>query len=276
MSIFQSFLLGALQGVGEFLPISSSGHLAVIQNLFSLDNVPLLFDVFLHLSTLVAVLLFFRKKIYSLILVLWRWLRRKSLPEDSSSLQMIIALLIGTFITGIFGIFLSDLIPNISIKMISIGFIVTALFLLLADYIEGRRLKKNTESESTSKNNKTVTAFQGLCIGFAQGIGVLPGISRSGSTIAGALLCGVDRKTAGEFSFLLSIPAILGAFIFELDELDTLGTMLGFTPLFVGCLSAFIFGFISLSILMKIIRNGKLGWFAVYLIPVGIIGLLFL
>jgi undecaprenyl-diphosphatase len=105
MSVLEGILLGVLQGIAEFLPISSSGHLAIAQELFNLEDVPLLFDVFLHLATLGAVVLFFRKRIWSLLQVMGRWICRRSLPEDKADLQTIVALLLGTLVTGIFGIF---------------------------------------------------------------------------------------------------------------------------------------------------------------------------
>ena len=109
-----------------------------------------------------------------------------------------------------------------------------------------------------------------------QGVGTLPGISRSGSTIAGALLCKVDRQAAGEYSFIISIPAILGAFILELKDLGDVSESVGLLPLILGCLTAFLVGYFSLAVLMKTIRKGKLQWFACYLIPVAILGLIFL
>jgi undecaprenyl-diphosphatase len=121
-----------------------------------------------------------------------------------------------------------------------------------------------------------VTIPPGLITGLAQGIGVLPGISRSGSSIAGALLAGVDRSTAGEFSFLLSIPAILGAFVLELRHLDTLASMVAWQTVAVGCVTAFAAGLASLAFLMRLIKRGNLAWFAVYLIPAGIAGIIWL
>ena len=109
-----------------------------------------------------------------------------------------------------------------------------------------------------------------------QGVGTLPGISRSGSTIAGALLCGVDRKAAGEYSFIISIPAILGAFILELKDLGDVSESVGLLPLIFGCIASFIVGYLSLALLMTTIRKGKLQWFACYLIPVAILGFIFL
>ena len=286
MSVFQSIFLGILQGIAEFLPISSSGHLAVAQRLFALEDVPLLFDIFLHLATLGAVVLFFHKTIIRLFCVLGRWLTRKSREEDKSDLSMIVALLLGTFITGVIGIFFSDIVPTISEKIICGGFIVTALILILSDFVDSKNQKKR-EALGTQNDEKvvatdgsvagaqTVKPWQGLLIGFAQGLGVLPGISRSGSTIAGALLCGVDRKIAGEFSFLLSIPAILGAFILELKDFGSMSSSIGVGVVIAGCVAAFLSGFFALSVLMKIIKKGHLQWFALYLIPVGILGIIF-
>lgn len=278
MSVLEGILLGVLQGIAEFLPISSSGHLAIAQELFNLEDVPLLFDVFLHLATLGAVVLFFRKRIWSLLQVMGRWICRRSLPEDKADLQTIVALLLGTLVTGIFGIFLSDVVEDIDEKLICVGFFVTAGLLIFSDAVEERRRKKRlaTDPDFTVGKSGGVKPLQGLGIGLAQGFGVLPGISRSGSTIAGALLCGVDREQAGEFSFLLSIPAILGAFVLQLDDLDEIGSAVGLAPVVAGCIAAFVAGIFALSVLMKIVRKGKLEWFAVYLIPLGILGLIFL
>lgn len=278
MSVVEGILLGLLQGVAEFLPISSSGHLALAQELFDLDDVPLLFDIMLHLATLGAVLLFFRRKIWSLLKVAGRWLARRSLPEDNADVRTIVALLLGTAVTGVFGIVLSDLVEDYSEKLICVGFFITAGLLIFSDAVEERRRKKLLESGSDGlvTTRTGVRLLQGLGIGLAQGIGVLPGISRSGSTIAGALLCGVDREQAGEFSFLLSIPAILGAFVLELDDLDAIGDSVGVAPVVAGCVAAFVAGIFALSVLMKIVRKGKLEWFVLYLIPAGILGLVFL
>ena len=279
MSVIEGILLGLLQGVAEFLPISSSGHLAIVQKLFDLEDVPLLYDVFLHLATLGAVILFFRKRIWSLLQVVGRWICRRSLPEDRADLQTIVALLLGTVVTGIFGIVLSDVVETIDVKYICVGFFVTAGLLIFSDTVESRRQKKRLAAEvnSTGEGKRCgVKPLQGLGIGLAQGFGVLPGVSRSGSTIAGALLCGVDREQAGEFSFLLSIPAILGAFVLQLKDLGEMSSTVGLAPVVAGCIAAFVAGIFALAVLMKIIRKGKLEWFAAYLIPLGILGLLFL
>ena len=270
MSIFQALILGILQGIAEFLPISSSGHLAVVQNLFGLE-LPLIFDVCLHLATLLAVILVFRKRIWSLLCVFARWITRKSKPEDKAELSMIVAIIVGTFVTGIMGIVASKFLPEFPIKLVFVGFIITAFLLIFSN----RQGNKNA-SETNSTQLSPISIKQGLFVGFAQGIGTLPGISRSGITISASLLAKIDRETAGEFSFLLSIPAILGAFVLEAKDLGTLTQTISVLPLAIGCLAAFTSGVLALTMLMKLIKKGKLQWFAYYLIPLAILGLIFI
>lgn len=287
MSVIQGILLGILQGIAEFLPISSSGHLAVAQNIFGLDDLPLLFDVFLHLATLAAVCLYFWRKIWELLKCFGRWISRSPKVKENSkdydvvlaqkdlaNRKIIIAIILSTVVTGVMGILSSKLIPNLSIKVTCCGFLVTSLFLILSSVIEKRSSKISQNSDD--KKNPSVSKVQALIIGFMQGIGTLPGISRSGSTIAGALFCGVDRSLAGEYSFIISIPAILGAFILELKDLGEVSSTVGAAPVIAGCAAAFATGYISLTFLMKIIKKGKLQYFALYLIPLAILGFIFL
>lgn len=286
MTIIQGILLGILQGIAEFLPISSSGHLAVAQKLFGLSDVPLLFDIVLHLATLAAVILYFRKKIAKLFVILWQWLMHKTSAEDGDDTDIlagntergrrtIIAILVTTVVTGAIGVFTSKLIPDMSLKITAGGFIVTAALLIISAFIEKRRKAAQQTFSSTSDTPKGINIAQAALIGVMQGIGTFPGISRSGSTIAGALFGGLDRAAAGEYSFIVSIPAILGAFVLELKDLDKVGTSIGAAPVIAGCAAAFAWGYISLTVLMKIIKKGRLEWFAAYLIPLGIAGLIF-
>lgn len=269
MSVIQGILLGMLQGVAEFLPISSSGHLALAQNVFGLSDVPLLFDIFLHLATLAAVCLYFWRKIWDLLKVLGRWITKNKeyKEQDAAGRTTIIAIIISTIITAVLGVVVSKLLPELSIKFTCAGFLITALLLIVSSRI------KKSDSQLPAK---PVSPIQAVIIGIMQGIGTLPGISRSGSTISGALFCGVDQKVAGDYSFIVSIPAILGAFVLELKDLGEVSESVGAAPVIAGCAAAFAVGYISLTYLMKLIRKGKLQWFAAYLIPLGIAGMIFL
>ena len=284
MTVLQGFLLGILQGVAEFLPISSSGHLALAQSLFGLEDVPLLYDIFLHMATLLAVTIYFWPKIWALLKCFGRWITKKQksdnqvqisendllCPTDKIGQKTIIAIIVATIITGAFGVVTSKLIPDLSVKFVCGGFLVTSALLIISSIMEKRQFAKGP-NEFTG-----ISIKQSIIIGIMQGVGTLPGISRSGSTIAGALFGGVNRSLAGEFSFIVSIPAILGAFILELKDLGQMSSSIGAAPIIAGCISSFAVGYFSLSVLMKIIKKGKLQWFAAYLIPAGILGLIFL
>lgn len=284
MTVLQGFLLGILQGVAEFLPISSSGHLALAQSLFGLEDVPLLYDIFLHMATLLAVTIYFWPKIWALLKCFGRWITKKQksddqvqisendllCPTDKIGQKTIIAIIVATLITGAFGVVTSKLIPDLGVKFVCGGFLVTSALLIISSIMEKRQSAKGP-NEFTG-----ISIKQSIIIGIMQGFGTLPGISRSGSTIAGALFGGVNRSLAGEFSFIVSIPAILGAFILELKDLGQMSSSIGAAPIIAGCISSFAVGYFSLSVLMKIIKKGKLQWFAAYLIPAGILGLIFL
>ncbi len=263
MTLLQAFFLGVIQGLAEFLPISSSGHLALAEHFFGQTDVPIIFDILLHIATLGAVCIVFYKQIFRLFAVLWRFIIRKNTEDDRGDLKLIVALLVSTAITGAIGILIKDIVQQKKIELIAAGFIATGTILILSERIHF----KNT--------HKIPTLLHAVIIGAAQGIGVLPGISRSGSTISAALLTGLDREKAGEYSFLLSIPAILAAFIFELKDADTLSDSVAVIPLVVGMTAAFGVGLFSLIGLLKLIKKGRLRLFAYYLIPLGCLLFLF-
>jgi len=192
---------------------------------------------------------------------------------DELGRKTILAVIFATVVTGAIGVLTSKLIPEMPVKFTCIGFLFTACLLIFSSVHEKRRCK--IQKEEAEKEKAGISIFQALFIGFMQGVGTLPGVSRSGSTIAGAQIAGVNRATAGEFSFIVSIPAILGAFLLEAKDLGEVSSQIGFLPVFCGCLAAFTWGYLSLSVLMKIIRRGRLEWFACYLIPLGILGLIF-
>ncbi|HSV55536.1 MAG TPA: undecaprenyl-diphosphate phosphatase [Magnetospirillaceae bacterium] len=263
MSLIQALVLGLFQGISEFLPISSSGHLRLMRDLFGLSGVPRLFDVVLHLATLLSVLLVFRRRVGGIMGALYRraFRRRDTSPSDPENLALIAPALSATAVTAAVGLGMERWLAVDSPRTISALFLVTAVLLLASSRFRGVRTYGR------------FGAVRGALIGLAQGIGVLPGISRSGITISAGLAAGLDRGTAGEFSFLLAIPAILGAFLLELRNAAELGREVGALPLAVGFTAAFAAGTAALLVLMPIVRRGKLSWFAVYLIPAGITGL---
>lgn len=239
MKLIQSASLGFIQGMTEFLPVSSSGHLVIFQHLFKLDQPPIFFDVLVHTATLAAVVFFFKHQLFSL------------------SRQYIQNILIGSTPTVIVGFFLQPYLEPLfsSLSIVGLGLITTSALLF-----------------TTYKKTKTshhITPRKALIIGFFQALAIIPGISRSGSTIASALLLGLKPKTAFTFSFLLSLPAILGALVLQLLDLSIVTTP---TPsLLIGFSTALVSGFFALVLLQKIVNNKKLFIFAPYCLTVGVI-----
>jgi undecaprenyl-diphosphatase len=266
MTSIQSLLLGVLQGVAEFLPISSSGHLVLLRRLLKLGEVPLLYDVLLHVSTLIVVVIVFRSRIASIFSSIWRAVKSAAGPEDRENLRLTLYILIATAVTGAVGFVLSrfeGLFFNRP-RLVSLLFLVTAMFLLSTLIRRGQR------------NYLQIGFLGAVIVGLAQGAGVLPGISRAGITISVALLLGLDRQKAGEFSFLIAIPAILGALLLQLREAGTLLEMVDPVALLVGSAASFLVGLLSLLLLLRVVRKGKLAVFGIYLIPLAVISFILL
>jgi undecaprenyl-diphosphatase len=245
MNFFQAVFLGFIQGITEFLPVSSSGHLAISQHFLGFKEANLAFDTFLHFGTLLAVIIFFWKDLIKLKIKNW----------------LIIA--VGTIPAIFAGLLIKDYIENIITSTVIVaGFlIVTGIINLISD--------KKLEQERTTTNVSYKNSF---IIGLFQAFAIIPGISRSGSTLFGGLIQKLDRKEAFKFSFYLSIPAILGATI--LQGLDVLEIGLnGITPItyLVGATTAFITGILSLRVFKYIIEKARLEIFGWYCITAGII-----
>ena len=267
-------ILGAIQGATEFLPVSSSGHLAAGQLLFDLQALkeqPLLLEILLHLATLVAVIIVYRKEVLSLFtgarnisvsLPTGKFIETLKVDEPSKLLAM---MFVATVPTAIMGIFMekSGIVHAISQKPLFLGL----TFLTCAGILITSRFGSE---KATSFNFKTA-----LLIGFAQGFAVMPGISRSGTTIAVALLLGINRETAARFSFLLSIPAILGAAILEIDFAQ-LATSDDIGAIFGGVIASFLVGLGALVVLIRLVKAGRLWLFAPYVAAVGICTIFFL
>ncbi len=262
MELWQGVALGVFQGVAEFLPISSSGHLLVLRNLLELGNIPVLFDVLLHLATLFAILLVFRKKIAAIVISTGRFTIGKSDESDNKNLLMLPAVIIGTIFTAAIGLVIEPMEVESKPKLTFLFFIVTGFILLFLRFYKGKGLSKGL-------------IFSGLIAGIAQGFGILPGISRSGITITAARLSGMTREDAGELSFLIAIPAILGAVILDLGDSENLLSQVSPFVLTSSFLVSFFVGIVSLVWLLKLLKGGKLYYFSYYLIPLGIIGLVF-
>ena len=249
IDLITAILLGLLQGVTEWLPISSSGHLALAQNTLGLD-VPVVFDIFIHIGTLAAVCIFYRKDIISILKSLARLdLRSK---ETRLALLIIMAMIPTAIIGFAFKPFFESMFS--SNVLVGIALIITGTILYAAS--------------RAKPSNKPVSLIPALIIGIFQGIAVAPGISRSGATISAGLLQGINAKEAAKFSFLLSIPAIIGATAFEVK--DAASFSIDWIPFVIGAIAAAIVGYLAIGFLLRILEERKFQWFAYYCWLVGI------
>jgi len=247
MDLLQTIILGLIQGLTEWLPISSTGHLRLTEHFFNL-KVPILFDVLLHAGTLIVTLLFFRKDIKSILVAL---AKRDFKTENGKLIPLII---VGTLPTALIGVifgnaieaFFNDLLP------LAGAFVICGIVLY--------------SSKIGNESKAGIGYLEALAIGTAQGIAIIPGLSRSGLTIAVALLLGIKREKAFKFSFLLSVPAIIGAlgltFYTQHDALALAGV--DWTEIFVGIVISMVIGYFALRLLRKIVADKKFYLFAFY------------
>ncbi|MDO4544213.1 MAG: undecaprenyl-diphosphate phosphatase [Clostridia bacterium] len=258
MTIWLALLLGIVQGVCEFLPVSSSGHLLLLQTMFGIEaQEGQLFSVMLHVATLIAVCIVYRKRIWNII---------------CHPIQKIFGyLILATIPTVVFTLIMKKVEPFATFfssaeggSFLGAGFLLTGAMLLLSDYLLQRSRQRKLGSMRTR---------DALVIGGMQCLGVFPGVSRSGSTITGALISGLDRRGAADFSFLMSIPAILGATVLEAYDTVKAGiTLSGSDILYiiVGMIAAGVTGYFAIRFMLRLITKKRLWGFAIY---VGVLGL---
>lgn len=247
MNLLQTIILGLIQGVTEWLPVSSTGHLRLTEHFFNL-RVPILFDVILHVGTLIVTLLFFRKEIKKIFAAL---AKRDFKTENG---KLIPLLIVGTIPTALIGVFLGNVIEAFFSDLLPIAgaFVICGIALY--------------SSKSGNESKTSIGYFEALVIGTAQGIAIIPGLSRSGLTIALALLLGLKREKAFKFSFLLSIPAIIGALCLTFYTQHNVLAFAGvdWTEILAGITASMVVGYIALRLLRKIVVDKKLYLFAFY------------
>ncbi len=266
MNLFDSIVLGFIQGLTEFLPISSSGHLVIFQNLLGFSEPQLLLDVTLHVGTLLAVVIYFKKDLLAMLSETIGLLRQRcpsnKLAHKNSAVKLLLWIIIACVPTGFIGLFFKHPLETMfsSVSTVSVMLLVTGAIIGSTHFIPA--------GYTSRKELGLVTA---LLVGTAQGLAIIPGISRSGTTIACGLLCGLDRELAGRFSFLISIPAIAGALLVQLHEQSI--TSVPLANLAAGFVTSATIGFLCLKILMAVVKRGRLAYFAPYCFFAGLMAL---
>lgn len=246
MNFLEAIISGIVQGLTEFLPVSSSGHLVILHRLIGLKEPQILFDIFLHLGTLLAVVMVFWKDIIELFSV-----RRKT------GLFVILATISTVILVIVFGETIETAFSNV--KIVGLMLVFTGIWIIVGSFVRFA--------------TGPLSGTKAVLIGLAQGLATLPGVSRSGATISTGLLLGLEPRGAASFSFLLSIPAIIGAFLFKIKD----GGLSGFDAKhIVGFLAACIVGILSLKLLLKVLSGKRFHFFGFYCIAMGILVLIFL
>lgn len=247
IELIKYVLIGFIQGLTEFLPISSSGHVVLFGSLFDLDNL-LLLSVVAHVGTLFAVIFCYRKRLIELV----------KKPFNKTNINLLIATIPTVVIVLLFNHFIED---NFSTNTLIWGFLLSAVLLIIADF----------KKDSYRPVNKRSALYMGL----AQGLALLPGISRSGSTLVCGLLVGVEKNEALDFSFLMSIPIIIASAVYESIKLFTMQLTVNWLGIFIVMITSFIFGILSIKLMLKIVKKNKLYFFSIYLIVLSLIILFF-
>jgi len=253
VTLIEVFILAVVQGLTEWLPVSSSGHLVITQKVLGV-NPPLIFDVMLHVGTLMVVLTVFRKDIADIIKA---FVRRDFETEEG---KLALFIVVGSVPIAIIGFVFYDFLKSLFSNLLAVGIalLITGCVLFFSEKRIG---------------NRKIGILDSLLIGLAQGITIIPGISRSGVTLATGLLRRVDKATAFKYSFLLSVPTVLGATVMESKELAVANVDM--TPLFLGAIISMIVGYASLKLLQKIVMNEKFHLFAYYCWAVGLAIIIF-
>jgi undecaprenyl-diphosphatase len=247
MEVLEAIILGIIQGITEWLPISSSGHLVIFQELFGMQ-VPVFFDIMLHFATLIVIFTVFWKDIIKIVESWIKW-------RKDQYFKIGWFIFLGSIATAIIGFTFKDLILDFfhNLSVVGIALIFTGILLFSTKFFHGKR---------------NLRWYDSIIIGLMQGLALVPGISRSGSTISTGLLLGIERKLMAKFSFLLVIPAIIGATILEFDPNFIVGD---FGPVLVGMIVSIVVGYFSLKLLLKIVLRNKFWLFGFYCMILGLI-----
>ena len=268
MSWIEAILLGIVQGLTEFLPVSSSGHLAIGKALFGIETADLSFEVIVHAATVLATIVVFWKDILALLQGLFKF----KFNAETRYICLILLSMIPVFIVGMF---FKDQVESIfgsGLLVVGFALLVTAFLLFLSETLEVRRaVQAGNGGGQAGNGGQKMTWKSALWMGLAQAVAVIPGLSRSGSTIATGLICGVKKDEVTRFSFLMVLIPILGEAFLDVVGGDFAQSSVGVLPLILGFLAAFVSGLFACRVMIAMVKKARLRWFALYCAIVGLI-----
>ena len=266
MEWFEALVLGLVQGLTEFLPVSSSGHLAIGKALLGVEpSGDLIFEVTVHAATVLATIVVFRKQIWKLLCGLFKF-------KYNDETDYIAKLCVSMVPVLVVGVFFKDKVEAAfsSLRVVGVCLLVTALLLTLSDFLAKR------VSAAVKESRNGISFWQAFAVGIGQALAVLPGLSRSGTTISTGLLCGVKREQMAQFSFLMVLVPILGEAFLDVVGGDMAASTIGTLPLLVGFVAAFLSGLFACRVMIALVRKAQLKWFGLYCALAGLLVLIFL
>jgi len=264
MSWLEALILGLVQGLTEFLPVSSSGHLAIGRELLGVEaSGDLVFEVTVHAATVLATIVVFRREILRLLQGLFKF----KMNDETDYILKICLSMVPVFIVGVF---FKDYVEALfgSLRVVGAALLLTALLLFFSDFASSK-----VNGAKTGRNG--INWWQAFVVGAGQALAVIPGLSRSGTTISTGLLCGVKREVMAQFSFLMVLVPILGETFLDIVGGEMAASTIGTVPLVIGFLAAFVSGLFACKVMIALVRRARLGWFALYCAIVGTLVLIF-
>ncbi len=254
MTLINSIILGIIQGLTEFLPVSSSGHLVIVQDLVNVSEPGVVFEIVVHVGSLLAVLIYFSKDIFSIVMSCFKLFSKNKTSQDDNNIRVATYIIIATAVTAVITLFFKDYFES----LYQLPLIVAILL-----FINGFIIFASDRMPSGKLPDNNIGFVKSMFIGLGQALAVMPGISRSGTTISFSLFSGMKRSDAARFSFLLSIPAILGAAVLKLDEIQAISPDV-LKIYLAGAVSSFISGLLVITLLLQLIKKKKLMYFSIY------------
>ena len=269
MEWFEAIILGLVQGLTEFLPVSSSGHLIIGKELLGVEAADdLVFEVLVHAATVLSTIIVFRKQLWDLLKGLFKF----KYNDQTDYILKICVSMIPVFVVGVF---FKDFVEGLfqSIFVVGVALVGTAFLLFFSDMASGSRRSVSLPERKGYRNG--ISYWQAFVVGLSQGLAVIPGLSRSGTTISTGLICGVRRDVMAQFSFLMVLVPILGEAFLQLVGGEMSGSSIGALPLVLGFLSAFVSGLFACKVMIALVKKAKLSWFALYCAVVALLIFIF-
>lgn len=269
MEWFEAIILGLLQGLTEFLPVSSSGHLIIGKELLGIEAADdLVFEVLVHAATVLSTIVVFRKQLWDLLKGFFKF-------KNNDQTDYVLKICVSMIPVFIVGVFFKDFVEGLfqSIFVVGIALVCTSLLLFFSDMVSGPRRKVSLSERKNYRNG--ISYWQAFVVGLSQAVAVVPGLSRSGTTISTGLICGVRRDVMAQFSFLMVLVPILGEAFLQLVGGDMGSSAIGALPLVLGFLAAFVSGLFACKVMIALVKKARLSWFALYCAVVALLIFIF-